>query len=66
MNTFIMNSPYFVYEHFTIVGDPTLPQERFPQASTCFKRLEIPWYDDVENILFKLNLASLHKGYKLA
>jgi hypothetical protein len=30
LNTFITDSPYFAYEHFTIVGDPTLPQERFP------------------------------------
>jgi hypothetical protein len=30
LNTFITNSPYFAYEHFIVVGDPTLPQERFP------------------------------------
>jgi hypothetical protein len=50
LNTFITDSPYFAFEHFTIIGDPTLPQERFPQASTYSKRLEIPWYDDVENM----------------
>jgi hypothetical protein len=66
LNTFITNSPYFAYEHFIVVRDPTLPQEIFSQTSTCSKRLEIPWYDDVENMFFKLNLASLHKGYGLA
>jgi len=66
LHTFITNSPYFAYEHFIVVGDPTLLQKRFSQASTCSKRLEIPWNDHVENIFFKLNLASLHKGYELA
>jgi hypothetical protein len=61
-----MDNQYFAYEHFIIVGDPTLPQERFPRASTYSKRLEILWYDDVENIFLKVNLASLHKGYELA
>jgi len=66
LNTFITYSPYFAYEHFTIVGHPTLLQKRFPPTLTNSKRLEIPWYDDVANMFLKLNLASLGKGYGLA
>jgi hypothetical protein len=61
-----MNSPCFAYEHFIVIRDPTLLQERFSQTLTCSKRLEILWYDDVENMLLRLNLASLHKEYGLA
>ncbi len=58
LKIFITNSPYFAYDHFIMVGNATLPTIRYPQICTCSKK-----HDTILNMLFKLNVASLIKGY---
>jgi hypothetical protein len=37
LNTFIMNSPYFAYEHFIVVGDPTCLKRDFHKFQLVLK-----------------------------
>ncbi len=57
LNTFIIDSPHFTYDHFTMVGNAKLSTTKYLQTSTCSKRLEIPFYHTVEDMFFNLNVA---------
>lgn len=63
LNTFIIDSSHFTYDHFTMVGNATLLTTKSLQTSICSKRLEIPFYHTIEDMFFNLDVASLHKGY---